>query len=166
MSNRELDRDRFKHVNCVCEAVKNINDIQDEVEDRCATSCFENLLSPTNSVGDTVPFLLTNEKGKLLKAAGNVGSNNCFITPFFRVRNVDDCCATLQLLLPVDKQGRVVDFSFKHDDCDDLCDVFRLIKTNFCIEVDLTCFCAIQCLDPRLVREAGDIHHSLLADEE
>ncbi|WP_456275841.1 CotY/CotZ family spore coat protein [Bacillus sp. AK128] len=132
--------------NCVCDAVKNIADLQDAVEDRCPTSCFENLLAPANFVGDTIPFLLYTKKGELFKAFGNVGElrgGDCFVTPFFRVENVKDgCCATLSLLRPAG-----VDFQ----DEKDLCDVENLLKTDFCFEVDLNCFCAIQCLDPRLV---------------
>lgn len=132
--------------NCVCEAVQNIKDLQDAVEDPCPTSCFSNLLSPANFVGDTIPFLLYTKKGELFKAFGNVGElrgGDCFKTPFFRVENVNgDCCATLSLLRPIG-----TDFNCK----DDICDVENLVKTDFCIEVDLSCFCAIQCLDPRLV---------------
>ncbi len=131
--------------NCVCDAIQNIKDLQDAVEDQCPTSCFSDLLSPANFVGDTIPFLLYTKKGDLFKAFGNIGElrgGDCFKTPFFRVEGIDDCCATLSLLRPVG-----VDFCDK----DDICDVERLVKTDFCIEVDLGCFCAIQCLDPRLV---------------
>ncbi|QOR67610.1 spore coat protein [Cytobacillus suaedae] len=140
-----------KDFNCVCEAVENIKDLQDAVEDQCPTSCFSNLLSPVANLGDTIPFILYTKKGDLLKAFGNVGElmgGDCFKTPFFRVEDIrGNCCATLSLLMPL-RNGDLVDF----DDCDvDVCDVNGLVKTDFCIEVDLTCFCAIQCLNPRLV---------------
>ncbi|MBE4909411.1 spore coat protein [Bacillus luteolus] len=138
--------DKDKDLNCVCEAVLNIKDLQDAVDDDCPTSCFSNLLAPTQFVGDTIPFLLYTKKGDLFKAFGNVGEllpGDCFKTPFFRVEDVrKDCCATLSLLRPVDGRGSCKD---------DVCDVERLVRTDFCIEVDLRCFCAIQCLDPRLV---------------
>ncbi|KAA0546545.1 spore coat protein [Bacillus sp. BGMRC 2118] len=125
-----------KEFNCVCDAVENIHDLQEAVEDQCPTSCYSNLLSPANFLGDTIPFILYTKKGEPFKAFGNIGGEDCFKTPFFRVENIDDCCATLSLLMP---------------DCSDICGVNNLVKTAFCIEVDLSCFCAIQCLDPRLV---------------
>ncbi|MBD8067499.1 CotY/CotZ family spore coat protein [Bacillus sp. PS06] len=134
-------------LNCVCDAVQNIADIQDAVEDRCPTSCFENLLSPVEFVGDTVPFMLYNQCNDLFKAFGNVGQlddGDCFETVFFRVETIrNGCCATLSLLRPTNG----VDFDCK----DDVCDVTGLEKTDYCIEVDLSCFCAIQCLSPQLV---------------
>jgi len=30
-----------------------------------------------------------------------------------------------------------------------------LEKTNFCIEVDLECFCAIECLNPQLINRSN-----------
>ena len=44
--------------NCVCDAVDKILAEQEAVEDKCPTSCYSNLLSPTVSGKDTIPFLL------------------------------------------------------------------------------------------------------------
>lgn len=144
--------------NCVCEAVEAILDAQDAVNDKCPTSCFQDLLNPAVAPGrDTIPFMLFDKKGGLFKAFGNVGNVGtvgalgnavddiaCFKTIFFRVENIkDDCCATLSLLRPA--EGDIV------DPCE-LEGVGSLIRTDFCIEVDLSCFCAIQCLSPDLVR--------------
>ncbi|MBE4909412.1 spore coat protein [Bacillus luteolus] len=137
--------------NCVCEAVEAILDAQDAVNDKCPTSCFQDLLNPAVAPGrDTIPFILFDKKGGLFKAFGNVGKRlplgdemDCFKTIFFRVENIkDDCCATLSLLRP------------ENGDIKDPCDLGaedRLFRTDFCIEVDLSCFCAIQCLSPDLV---------------
>ncbi|MGG4031285.1 CotY/CotZ family spore coat protein, partial [Bacillus subtilis] len=43
-------------------------------------------------------------------------------------------------------------------DKDTVCEVFRLEKTNYCIEVDLDCFCAINCLNPRLINRTHHHH--------
>lgn len=137
------------HFTCVCEAVENINDLQNAVEENCPTSCFSNLLSPSNTLGDTIPFILFDQKSKPFKAYGNVGglqAGDCFTTIFFRVEKVRGCCATLRLLIAFDEHRHVLDFSD-----DDACQVFRLEKSDSCIEVDLNCFCAIQCLNPRLI---------------
>ncbi|MCD7034997.1 spore coat protein [Metabacillus sp. GX 13764] len=141
-------------VNCVCRAVENIKAEQDAVEEQCPTSCFSNLLSPTMAPGrDTIPFLLFDKKGNLFSAFGNVGGfsddNHCFQTIFFRVENLNGCCATLSLLRPVNVKGETISVC---DPCDP--EFFGLEKTDFCIEVDLLCFCAIQCLSPDLVNRA------------
>ncbi|WP_299092539.1 CotY/CotZ family spore coat protein [uncultured Metabacillus sp.] len=150
------DRDN----NCVCEAVEQILAEQEAVEEiSCPTSCFSNLLSPAANPGrDTIPFILYDKKGDLFKAFGNVGGflgdMACFKTIFFRVEHVKDCCATLSLLRPFDVNG---DTESVCDPCDG--DFFGLAKSDFCIEVDLDCFCAIQCLSPDLVNRAMDKKH-------
>lgn len=142
------DRDN----NCVCEAVEQILAEQEAVEEiTCPTSCFSNLLNPiANPARDTIPFILYDKKGDLFKAFGNVGGFNgdmmCFKTIFFRVEAEDDCCATLSLLRPVDDEGNTISVC---EPCDP--ELFGLEKSDHCIEVDLDCFCAIQCLSPDLV---------------
>ncbi|MRX71924.1 spore coat protein [Bacillus lacus] len=138
-----------KDFSCVCDAVENINDLQNAVKEECPLSCFSNLLNPITVLGDTIPFVLFTKKGKPFTAFGNVGqlsAGPCFNTVFFRVENVHDCCATLRLLIAFDEHANILDF-----DKNTVCDVFRLERTDFCIEVDLNCFCAIQCLSPRLI---------------
>jgi spore coat protein Y len=146
------DRDN----SCVCDAVEQILAEQEAVEEiTCPTSCFSNLLNPVAGTKDTIPFILSDKKGGLFKAFGNVGGfvgdMCCFKTIFFRVEALDDCCATLSLLRPVDFHG---DTESVTDPCDE--HFFGLEKTDFCIEVDLDCFCAIQCLSPELVDRAVD----------
>ncbi|BBP88560.1 hypothetical protein BsIDN1_21780 [Bacillus safensis] len=51
--------------NCVCDAVDKILAEQEAVEDKCPTSCYSNLLSPTVSGKDTIPFFTF-----LIKRAG------------------------------------------------------------------------------------------------
>lgn len=139
---------RNNNDNCVCDAVQNILDQQEAVEDQCPSSCYANLLSPAVEPGrDTIPFILYTKKGTPFTAYG-VGNNfENFQTPFFRVSNLDDCCATLELLDPV--------LAFEPDCNIDartiLCNTELVRRTNICIEVDLNCFCAIQCLSPDLV---------------
>lgn len=147
------DRDN----NCVCEAVEQILAEQEAVEEiSCPTSCYSNLLGPVaGPQRDTIPFILYGKKGELFKAFGNVGGftgdMTCFQTIFFRVEAVEDCCATLSLLRPVDVDGNTLSVC---NPCDE--DFFGLEKTDFCIEVDLDCFCAIQCLSPELVDRVAD----------
>jgi spore coat protein Y len=96
------------------------------------------------SIGyDTIPIILSNDKCTL-EAWGRTAKGHFFSTNVFRVENIDaeNCCARLLLLEPVDMDGCPVD----------LCgDVFSLLKTDLCIIVDLSCFCSIQPLSPKLV---------------
>ncbi|MBM6618246.1 CotY/CotZ family spore coat protein [Bacillus suaedaesalsae] len=135
--------------NCVCDAVQNILDQQEAVEDQCPTSCYTNLLAPTVAPGrDTIPFILYTKKGKPFSAFGGIGGDS-FRTPFFRVSNLDGCCATLELLEPDLNGGGVNDCTSDIEEI--ICRTEELERTGFCIEVDLDCFCAIQCLSPDLV---------------
>ncbi|PSL50896.1 spore coat protein Y/spore coat protein Z [Salsuginibacillus halophilus] len=138
---------------CVCDAVRAIKEAQDAVDRKgnCTNSCFQNLLKPNGRQLDTIPFMLKDKTGKLFWGTGglSVHDHDVFHTVFFRVEHIykDGCCATLSLLRP-DK-----DLSF--DKCcvdpHSLDSVKSLKQTGDCIEVDLNCFCAIQCLDPRLL---------------
>lgn len=145
-------KDKHHDHNCVANALEHILDEQEAVEEvNCPSSCFSNLLNPAVSpTRDTVPFILFTKEGDLFKAFGNVGelsNGDCFKTIFFRIENIEDSCATLSLLRPYNSHG--------HTECvTDPCDVFGLAKSDFCIEVDLDCFCAIQCLSPDLVGRA------------
>jgi spore coat protein Y len=92
---------------------------------------------------DTIPFVLSNEKCAF-EVFGKTRNGVFFTTQVFRLENIDSrhCCAKLSLLLPVDIDGYPVEL------CDE---VFSLIKTDNCIIVDLSCFCSIQPLSPKLV---------------
>ncbi|MDA1475887.1 CotY/CotZ family spore coat protein [Bacillus changyiensis] len=146
----------FSVDNCVCEAVENIFELQNAIHDEgCPTSCFNNLLSPTRHFGDTIPFILYPAESKPFVAFGNVGelgAGPCFNTVFFRVEKIKGCCATLRLLIAFDENRHILDFT---DEKDKICDVFRLEKTNFCVECDLECFCAIECLNPQLINRSN-----------
>nr|WP_091583160.1 CotY/CotZ family spore coat protein [Alteribacillus bidgolensis] len=149
-----------KKGSCVLDAVLEIKEAQDEAEnfDACENKCSRNLLSPTGNINglDTVPFVLQAKSGQLFHATGGIGQDNCFQTVFFRVEKVDKCsgCATLSLLRPDNN----LDFDNCCVDPASLCDVEELERTRHCIEVDLDCFCAIQCLDPQLVGGEMDKH--------
>jgi hypothetical protein len=140
---------------CVLDAVEAIKDAQDAVE-QCKTSCFDNLLAPTGVEGDTIPFVLSNSDGSPFHAFGDVG-NNCFVSIWFRVEEIRGCCATLRVLKPFEGPNNpltVAELVGSDKCCISLvgaCKLMSLEKTKTCIEVDLSCFCAIQCLKPSLV---------------
>jgi len=162
-----------RHDNCICEVVRAIRRIQDIRDDRdcddCRTDCFltplGSLVSPSRQRANTRVFMLMNDEGDPFKAMFNNRRRrdndrnlsteqgkereceSCF-SVFFRVQNVfDNCCATLQVLEPRDRNGRRVNL-FKHGklDFDAICEVERFEATGSCVTVDLKCFCAIQCV--------------------
>lgn len=93
---------------------------------------------------DTIPLIISNQKCPL-EAFGRTVNGKFFVTSVFRLEKLDTkhCCATLSLLEPVDMDGCPIEF---------LCDeIYSLNKTDQCIIVDLSCFCKIEPLSPKLV---------------
>ncbi|MFK2824593.1 CotY/CotZ family spore coat protein [Bacillus sp. B190/17] len=99
---------------------------------------------------DTVPFLLYTKKGKAFWARGMDDMHDWFFSPFFTVKslNKDGNCAVLAILEPVGMDGCRVE---------KVEEVFSLLKTNICLTVDLTCFCAIQSFSSKLVERSFPI---------
>ncbi len=143
---------KCKKDKCVCEKVRRIADAQDAVDNNCCDSGCEqsirDLVSPTGGNGaDTIPFMLLcgceNTFAGLLPyfGWGVKRFNDCsipFPSPFFRVKKFVDhkeCCAILELLIPVKCEGSL--FKFRN---------FR--RTGVCLEVDLSCFTGITCFHP------------------
>jgi len=144
--------------NCVCEVVRAIKDIQDAAEDvcECPTNCFQEplgaLVSPAKAQrADTRVFVLKTADGSPFHAFFRGRDCSC-VSIFFRVEDIfDNCCATLRVLRPITTGGGTVDLTGDYKDkcCIDLnavCEVEGFVATNDCITVDLTCFCAIQCI--------------------
>lgn len=143
------------NLSCVCNVVRAIKDIQDEaVNDDCLScpaNCFieplGDLTLPDRDRVDTRVFTLTNKNGDLMSALFKGHAGKCS-SVFFRVEDVfDNCCATLRVLIPLNKDRHVVKL-FNHGklDYDELCSVKDWARSNSCITVDLHCFCAIQCI--------------------
>ncbi|MBM6618230.1 CotY/CotZ family spore coat protein [Bacillus suaedaesalsae] len=132
--------------NCVCSALLELKSQQDQLGG-CPTSCFSSLLAKLIKV-DTLPFMLFTESNGPLELVGFERKSNGishFKTSFFRIEDIDEetCCAKISLLRPLDFQGCIVD---------SICDVARLERTRICTEIDVNCFCAVQCLDVDLLR--------------
>lgn len=149
-------RDCGCKLNCVCQVVKAIKDIQDQAEEeceQCTTNCF---MEPLGELGvrgrmhaDTRVFTLTNKNGDLFKALYKGHAGKC-VSVFFRVEEIfDNCCATLRVLIPLKKDRQtVVDILTPggHINYHELCEVKHWGASNSCITVDLHCFCAVQCI--------------------
>ena len=144
---------------CVCEVVRSILDIQNQaVKDDCSsctTNCFLEPLggisNPARSSADTRVFTLLNKDGKpFLASFSDKCTEGICTSIYFRVEDVfDNCCATLRVLIPKDREGNVIDlltvdgtrFNFRAT-----CEVERFEASESCITVDLDCFCAVQCI--------------------
>jgi spore coat protein Y len=136
---------------CVCDVLTELVEEQKELKDfLLICKYFRHMVEEKKGEG-LVPFMLYMEDQidlpfqlSALEKNTETDGISCLKTPFFAVESVDNknCCATLILLRPVDMDG---------NDTDQLSDLFRLERTKSCTEIDVSCFCAIQCLDPRLV---------------
>ncbi|HEO8421086.1 CotY/CotZ family spore coat protein [Niallia sp. FSL W8-0635] len=139
---------------CVCEVVRAIKDIQDNAEDtcECETNCFSeplgSLVSPTKrNKADTRVFVLSTADGSPFHAFYTGSDCNC-VSIFFRVEDVfDNCCAVLRVLAPIGKDGETLDIvGHKGIDLSKICELEGFVRTSSCITVDLSCFCAVQCI--------------------
>lgn len=136
-------------LNCVCDVVRFINDLQDAVDTHadCPENCLRPQLGVVGGVADapnTRPFLLYTKKGELFEAFYRVPNTTTFCpSPIFRVESVDGCCAVLRVLRPETTSPTPPKG----------CETFggTLIATDQCVVVDLNCFCAIQCLEDRFI---------------
>lgn len=147
---------------CVCEVVRAILDIQNEATDECVgctTNCFMEplggIVSPARAAANTRVFtLLTKDGTPFFATFASANYPAHCVSVYFRVEDVfDDCCATLRVLVPLDeptgehghpvplvsKDGRGIDIGA-------LCDVEGFDVSDSCITVDLSCFCAVQCI--------------------
>ncbi|MED1202538.1 CotY/CotZ family spore coat protein [Heyndrickxia acidicola] len=151
--------------NCVCDVVNFINDLQDAVNNdpQCPTNCLNPVLGANTNMmkPNTRPFILFTEDGKpfeaFFKSADCDGSDDSLIdsdygkgdqickSKFFRVENVDGCCAVLRVLEP-----RYVSSTCPQVDSPQN----NLRASSSCLTVDLRCFCAIQCLEDIFLPEA------------
>lgn len=156
-SSHNRNHDCGCRLNCVCQVVRAIKDIQDEAAEeeciRCTTNCFieplGELTSPVRERADTRVFTLTGKNGELFKGLFRGHNGNC-VSVFFRVEDMfDNCCATLRVLIPLNKEKHMVGpliNEFGHINFDELCKVRNWASSNSCITVDLHCFCAVQCI--------------------
>jgi hypothetical protein len=140
---------------CVCDVVRAILDIQDNVSDDCgcASNCF---MEPLGAIRpnmrdrvNTRVFTLKNADGSPFHAFFK-GCPDACVSIYFRVEEVfDNCCATLRVLKPLDAEDSPVDLTDEQCciDLSQVCQVEDFEATNDCVTVDLSCFCAIQCIE-------------------
>ncbi|WNS75842.1 CotY/CotZ family spore coat protein [Bacillus sp. DTU_2020_1000418_1_SI_GHA_SEK_038] len=142
MGNHDLE-----HKHCLCEALIELKNLQD-ILTNSSTKHFGALLSKIAGT-DTIPFLLIKKDGplshRIMDTNEITGKHECFESTFFRLESIDKdtCCARISILRPMNIKGELTN-SF--------CDVMKLAKTSKCIEIDISCICAIQVLDTELLK--------------
>lgn len=154
------------HENCVEEVLEAIFKAQKKVkkEDECKTSCShsidELLVSSKKPKKNTIPFILYCGGCEPFKATGVTTFSHhskekkfaCITSFIFRIKDFDGKCAVLELLAFKHCKSSKDPFkSVSKDFCSpcsqiDCEKVEDLIPTGICINVDLSCFCAITCL--------------------
>ncbi|TLS35359.1 CotY/CotZ family spore coat protein [Pseudalkalibacillus caeni] len=158
---------------CVCDVLTQVLAAQEETQAAgCTQGCFESIISPTEVGPETIPFMLKGKDNSLhfelgfpTDREGNI--TECFATIFFRINEVfDNCCATIELLAAYEGGDLVPLFgpgnsptgnTTRAINIDPLCSSNQgagfdtLVRTGVCAQVDLNCFCGVQCLSPQLV---------------
>ncbi|WP_404453332.1 hypothetical protein LG329_03360 [Virgibacillus necropolis] len=136
---------------CICKVLSDILDQQREDKRRCSNSCSLQNLNES-AFKDTIPFILQTPYGHPYFTWGNIGTNDCFVTVFFRVIKVD-CeknCAVLQLLKP---NISIIDSDTNCVETAKICDVDFVTRTKECVLVDLSCYSAVKCISPDFVKK-------------
>ena len=149
----------MKDNGCVCEVVRAILEIQNQASHNecsgCTTNCFleplGGIVSPARRSADTRVFTLSTTTGKhFMSTFSSEEYDDVCVSIYFRVEDIfDDCCATLRVLIPLTEDGDSVNLLSEcgtHVDLHSVCEVSGFAPSNSCITVDLSCFCAVQCI--------------------
>lgn len=125
-------------LSCICLAMKILETEQKLITERDLGLKF---VSKSRKI-DTIPFMLINIETQKPFTVYYKG----IATPYFRLEkmNEETCCAVLSPLVAIDMEGNPVE-SYDH--------VYSFQKTEKCIIVVLSCFCAINPLPPELVNK-------------
>ncbi|MDP4084393.1 MAG: CotY/CotZ family spore coat protein [Bacillota bacterium] len=142
--------------NCVCAVLTAIADAQDQVSPvttGCTVSCERSIqellsgVSPATTAPNTIPVILYCGCDPFLGTGVSVGNNHaldCVQSFVFRVSSVDEnCCARLELLTVKGGPNPATPCAQFNG-----AKVSDITRTGICITVDLSCFCAVTCLEP------------------
>ena len=148
----------MKDSGCVCEVVRAILEIQNQATfddcSGCTTNCFleplGGLVSPARRTADTRVFTLLTKTGKpFLASFSSDEFVDVCVSIYFRVEDIfDGCCATLRVLVPLadDLPVDLLSEDGTRVNLRSVCDVNGFVASDNCITVDLSCFCAVQCI--------------------
>ncbi|QED49976.1 spore coat protein [Cytobacillus dafuensis] len=160
-------KDHHHKENCVEEVLEAILKAQKKAkrDDECKVSCKESIKEllgeEKKPKKNTIPFILYCDcepfKGTGVTTFTTHSKKKkfaCISTFIFKIKDLDDNCAVLELLTFKPKKschedsGKKCDHKEPSSPCRqiDHKDVDDLMRTGICITVDLSCFCAITCL--------------------
>ena len=168
INKKDQDHDKNKHHNdkdqdhdhkeCVEEILEAILRAQKKVEDHhkdclsCKESIDDLLHEHKKPNKNTIPFILFcgcepfKATGVTTLPGGPKDKKFACITSFiFRISDLKDQCAELELLAFKPKKDDSKKFRSPCDQIDHE-KVEDLVRTGICINVDLSCFCAVTCL--------------------
>lgn len=125
-------------LSCICLAMKILETEQKLISERDLGLKF---VSKSRKI-DTIPFMLINIETQKPFTVYYKG----IATPYFRLEkmNEETCCVVLSPLVAIDMDGIPVE---SYDS------IYSFKKTDKCIIVVLSCFCAINPLPPELVNK-------------
>jgi Spore coat protein Z len=147
MGGRDLEKEQGKaDSTCIHKALAELKKVQDFIN-QADIPYFGKMFSKLVGV-DTIPFSLYTEDGKLIITGIDkdpCGTAASFKTSYFRIEDLDEKsgCATISLLRPLCICGK------NDHSC---CKILVLKRTDTCVKVDVTCICAIQCIDIDLLK--------------
>lgn len=136
---------------CICDMLLDILAKQEAYQKLKVNPCSL-LNSDRSTFCEVIPFILQTPYGHPFFTWGHIGTDDCFVTTFFKVVKVDcdQNCAVLQLLRP---NVSIVDPETSCVETDSLCDVDFVTPTRECVLVDLSCYTSIKCISPEFVKK-------------
>ena len=147
---KEIKMGELCNEHCICEALKEIKLLQNIPKEE---SPLKKELGYNNEYFDTIPFILQTPYGHPFFTWGNIGTEDCFVTVFFKVIEVD-CyhqCAALQLLKP---NISIIDPETNEIEIGKVCEVDYVTKTFEYVKVELSYYTAIKCIHPTFLKRS------------
>lgn len=157
-----LNENYGKH-NCVERTLKRILDTQQKVA-QFDCECINQPSESSKPILNTIPFILYNHNSEPFEATGITSCFDektkkekfiCFTTFIFKIIDLEENCAVVELL-KFKNHGIGSSSCAAEHFCSPCCqisweNVEDLSPTCICIDIDLSCFCAVSCFPPVLL---------------
>jgi Spore coat protein Z len=141
----EIEKEK-NNLTCIHKALAEVKKLQDFIN-QADIPYLGKVFSKMTGV-DTVPIMLYTKDGKLAFTGFDIepcGEEASFKTSYFRMEKLHEQsgCATISLLRPLCICGKN-----KHS----CCEILVLKRTDTCLTIDVSCICAVQCIDIDLLK--------------
>jgi Spore coat protein Z len=139
----EKEKDDLTCIHNVLDEVKKLQDFINQTDIPYLGKVFSKMTGV-----DTVPIMLYTKDGRLAFKGSDIepcGEESTFQTSYFRMENLSERsgCAAVSLLRPLCICGK------NQHSC---CEILVLKRTDTCIMIDVSCICAVQCIDTDLLK--------------